>query len=332
MNNDIRPSIFYLITMILLCLMQTQCATIAANKPFHAPIPRPKLIQNQFSNTMTWTDKSESNNGFQRITLELEDSPEQILTKDKDNDEANNPIILDFYRCATSQQQPALLISPILGGKNRVASHFARYFSKHGYHCIVVHRPKDITRNTSTIEQLEHRLHDAVTRDRAALDWLCQQPGVNPDAIGSFGVSYGGIKNVILAGVDDRLKTNIFALAGAEMRSLISNSNHKKLRNIKTIIKSSTENPKSPELNKIHMEPLQFAPYIDPRTTLLILARFDHTVPRANGEILRQALGFPRTVYIPSGHYSAAIFTRMIGLPYLESKTREFFDKHLKTQ
>ena len=338
MNNDIRPSIFYLMTIIILCLMQTQCATISANKPFRAPITRPEWIEKEFTNTLTWADKSEQNNGFKRITLELRDASEQVLT-DSDN-EMNNPIILDYYRCSSLKPQPALLISPILGGKNWVASHFARYFSKHGYHCIVVHRPKDITKNTTTLEQLQKKLHDAVIRDRVALDWLCEQPGINRHAIGSFGVSYGGIKNAILAGVDNRLKANIFALAGADMTSLISNSNHKKLRNIKKIIKNiSTPNTtesridhlKSAETDKIQVEPIQFAPYIDPSKTLLILARFDHTVPRANGEILRQALGFPRTVYIPSGHYSAALFTGMFGLPYLESKTREFFDKHLKT-
>ncbi|MBN2327570.1 MAG: hypothetical protein JXR73_10490, partial [Candidatus Omnitrophica bacterium] len=170
--------------------------------------------------------------------------------------------------------------------------------------------------------------------DRAALDWLCRQTCVDTDALGSFGVSYGAIKNTVLAGVDERLKANIFALAGADLAAIITHSNHKILKRLKDYIgKNGGESDEQIEemiRSVIQTEPLRFAPYIDPKTTLLILARGDKTTPRANGELLRKALGGPRTVYILSGHYSAAFYTSMFGLPYIETLAREFFDKHLQ--
>jgi len=171
-------------------------------------------------------------------------------------------------------------------------------------------------------------------RDRIALDWLQRQPGVDPNALGSFGISYGGIKNTILAGVDKRLKANIFGLAGAEMATILSQSNLENLAEGR-IIAMEKNGWNLPEFeqdlqSKLRTEPLRFTPYIDPKTTFLILARMDHTVPRKNGELLREALREPKTMYLPTGHYSGALFTGIAIYPYIENKALAFFDKHLK--
>jgi len=279
------------------------CATIARDPFYQGPYQRPDEWAESFAYSIPWTPKQEDKGGYYQIVLERK-SDSQTLEKQ---------IVMDYYPCKDSERGPAILISPILGGKNEVASHFARYFSRRGYHCLIVHRPKDLTRDLETIQQLDRRLREAVIRDRMALDWLCAQPEVNQESIGSFGVSYGAIKNVILAGVDPRLKANVFGLAGGDMTSLVVKSNHEVLQRLRDGVpeteRVSIEKGVTNWREVIEMEPLRFAPYIDPRTTLLILARNDHTVPRSNGEKLRKSLGYPRTVYLPCAHYSAAVLT-----------------------
>ncbi|MGC9329591.1 MAG: alpha/beta hydrolase family protein [Candidatus Hinthialibacter sp.] len=323
MKNHFTSRIFGVYVFLALWL-PAGCATIARDPYYQGPFERPPQHQEFFTTQTAWEAAAKKNDEYEEIFLTPRDHSDQP------------PIIMDFYRAPGSEKQPALLISPILGGKNRVASHFARYFSRRGYHCLIVHRPKDLTRDLTELKQLDMRLQQAVARDRAALDWLCLQTCVDRDALGSFGVSYGAIKNTALAGVDERLKANIFALAGADLATIITHSNHKILKRLKDYLHengcATNEQIEERIRNVIKTEPLRFAPFIDPKTTLLILARCDKTTPRANGELLRKALGTPRTVYILSGHYSAAFYTSMVGLPYIETLAREFFDKHLKNQ
>lgn len=315
--------IFRFILVSWIALIGSGCASIAPDTLYRGPFPRPDWIQKEFSDPTVWIASQEKKDSFQQI----------VLTPKNPLETGQNPILMEFYPSPGSTPKPAILISPILGGKNREASHFARYLSQRGYHCLVVHRPKDLTRDLQELNQLDDRLRQAVIRDRAALDWLCEQPFVNKNAIGSFGISYGGIKNVILAGVDERLKANVIALAGADMASITTGSNNKVMRRLLETLhrmgKTTDAEVEKEIRDTIHAEPLRFAPYIDPDRTLLILARGDRTVPRANGEILRKALGSPRTIYLPCGHYSAALFTGMFGLPYVECVMKEFFDKQL---
>ncbi|MFB3787966.1 MAG: alpha/beta hydrolase family protein [bacterium] len=321
---------FHLFLISGLFLFQGGCASIPLNPHASAPSPRPEIHQAVFSAAREWTAQPgpwESDR--RRVTLIPDGaSPGGNLSG------GEAPILVDYFPCLDHQRHPGLLISPILGGRNRVADHFAQHFARHGYHCAVVHRPRDLTRDIQSPGQLDERLRMAVIRDRVALDWLSRQPEVDPGALGSFGISYGGIKNTVLAGVDRRLKANVIALAGGDLPSILSHSN---LPNLRDLFHRYAENnhltpPQAEQQLRaaLQTEPLRFTPYIDPRTTLLILARMDHTVPRRNGELLREALGYPRTIYLPTGHYSAVLFTGMAGYPYIESKVLDFLDRILK--
>ena len=321
MKNRFHVGLFRTILSAACLSMFSGCAMISQNKLYQGPFERPDWLEDGFDNSLDWIPSTEEKNGFQQITL----------SSRVDGQGFQSTVVMDYYRCDEPGKRPAILVSPILGGKNRVSSHFARYLSKRGFHCMVVHRPKDLTNDLNDLQQLDDRLRHAVIRDRAALDWLCGRDEVDVSAIGAFGVSYGGIKNVILAGVDSRLKANVFALAGADMAKLVTHSNHKVLKRLRTFLEENGANSNK-EMEEairetIRAEPLRFAPYVDPDSTLLILARADRTVPRENGEILRRALGYPKTLYIPCAHYSAALFTGMFGLPYIEQITLEFFER-----
>jgi dipeptidyl aminopeptidase/acylaminoacyl peptidase len=49
--------------------------------------------------------------------------------------------------------------------------------------------------------------------ERRVLDWLLQQPGIDPKRIACVGHSYGGIAGGVLAGVEPRIAA--FVLSGA---------------------------------------------------------------------------------------------------------------------
>ena len=56
----------------------------------------------------------------------------------------------------------------------------------------------------------------------------------------------------------------------------------------------------------------------------MVLARRDDSVPYEKQRELREALGYPEAVFLPSGHASAAVY-----LFYLRSRALDFFDRSL---
>jgi hypothetical protein len=59
-------------------------------------------------------------------------------------------------------------------------------------------------------------------------------------------------------------------------------------------------------------DPAILARFVDPRSVLMFVARWDETVPTRNQQLLRDALGRPLTYDMPSGHYSSIAFTPFI--------------------
>ncbi len=319
---------FLKISLIAIALIfYHNCATVSMKSPQTTVSEPSEELLDYYRYPGNWKILwIEGHKAFDRIRIQLSET----------NDSKQSPLIMDFFECLDEGSHPGLLISPILGGRNKVSYHFARYFSEHGYHCIVVQRPPDLKADVTNPKEFENRIRNAVIRDRVALEWLSQQPEVDGDFLGSFGISYGGIKNVVLAGIDDRLKANVFALSGGDLASIFMTSNEDKLVEIREQLMEQYQwdlNRTEEELRRIFVtEPLSFAPYVDPANTLLILSRMDATVPRENGELLREALGYPKTIYIPAGHYSAALYTGMILFPFIETQTLSFLDKHLQTE
>ncbi len=319
---------FRWLNLVIRCVpvLLAGCATVGMDESYRGAQERKVEDMALFQYSHQWEELSNDTYDGGRKRVEI--------TWPGREEKQHPPLVLDYYPCKSGGYQPGLLISPIMGGSNKIAKHFAVYLSKRGYHCMVVHRPPNFFEGIEYPKVIDSLLRMAVIRDRMALDWLCQREEVDSSRLGSFGVSYGGIKNVILAGVEPRLKVNIFALAGGDLASLFMQSNLEELEAFRQrLIEKEGIDLKSFERDMrklIKAEPLKFAPYIDARRTLLILARMDHTVPRRNGELLREALGYPRTVYIPAGHYSTALYTGMVYNPYLDTLVHQFFDEHLK--
>ena len=90
---------------------------------------------------------------------------------------------------------------------------------------------------------------------------------------------------------------------------------------------------------QIKSDPKNYASHIDARNTLMILAVFDEVVKFHNGMKLRNEIGNPRTVFIPAGHLTSALFTQVYPMlmpdervclfpfDYIESEAIAFYDE-----
>jgi len=144
MNTIFHSKKITLKWIVAVCWILSGCATIDENHSALPPAPRPDYLVNEYTANYTYhsVETKEGPMGSTRVVLNV---PKE------------DPILINWFRSEGDQPKPALIVSPILGGKNRIANHFAKYFSEHGYHSMVVHRPED----------LKEDIYDAIALDKS---------------------------------------------------------------------------------------------------------------------------------------------------------------------
>jgi hypothetical protein len=70
----------------------------------------------------------------------------------------------------------------------------------------------------------------------------------------------------------------------------------------------------------IDTDPLALAPYVDAEDVLLVMTRTDLIVPFEAQQALRQSLGEPEALYLPTGHRTSVFY-----FPLMRSSAYDFF-------
>jgi len=229
---------------------------------------------------------------------------------------------------AQTGRRPAILFSPILGGDYPLERGLCRFFANHGLHVALVHRKTLKVSPDQDAAHLELLLRQGILRNRQIVDWMETHPEVDPNRMGSFGISMGGIANTITAAVDHRLRCHVIALAGGSIADILRTSHdtlltkprrrylaHQHL-DLETMHRILTET--------LRTDPLRLAPYIDARQASWTIALLDRTIGTANALRLWRAAGKPAVTFIPAGHYTAYLY-----LPAIKYQSLRFFNKQL---
>jgi dienelactone hydrolase len=232
-------------------------------------------------------------------------------------------IKLEFYVQKKAGKFPTVLILPISGGVDFSVRGFAKLFASNGFNCAVVHNRHVDLDDTETAEEVENYFRQTVLDNRQILDYLVEREEVDGNKLGCLGLSLGGIRASMIAGVDERLKCTVIGLAGGSIADITLLSKEKDIRDY---IEELLDMGISPEIihselsEKVITDPLRLAKYADARDVLMFTAMFDQVVPRKCGDQLREAMGKPEAVYFLSGHYGSFLY-----LPYAEWKSLSFF-------
>lgn len=234
-------------------------------------------------------------------------------------------IKVDFYVQKKAGKFATILVLPIANGVDFCAKGFARHFTSNGLNCAIVHNRHVDIDDIQNAEYVEDYLRQTVLDGRQILDYLGERKEVDSDKFGCLGMSLGGIRASIVAGVDERIKCCVVGLAGGSMADITFLS---ELKEVKRYIKGLAERGISPETihaevsDKIITDPLKLAEYADAREILMYVAMFDRVIHRQCGDKLWEAAGKPETVYFLSGHFTSLLF-----LPYAEHDSLNFFKK-----
>jgi dienelactone hydrolase len=224
--------------------------------------------------------------------------------------------------------RPAVVISPILGGKNEVAEILARSLALRGFHAGVVLRAETYFDAQQPDNRMERVMRTAIVDRRRTVDWLSGLPGVDPQRIGGLGVSMGGIGNSVLAAVEPRIQAVVIVMAGADLGDIMIHSEERRIGRFvaERALQGLAPAPLRDEIRRaIISDPLHLAKHVDARRTLFVQTQYDRSVPTANQELLFEALGRPRRILVPTGHYTSGLYG-----PYLIARAIGFLEEQLR--
>ena len=265
------------------------------------------------------------------VTLQEEKRAYRIydVSMDPGVDESgdDSPVTLEFYMPDGTESAPVILVLPILNGQKDLVRPFATHFAKHGYAAVIV----DTLQRRTLLEDLIHpeeAIRRTVMRHRRVLDWIEAQPGLDANRIGVFGASLGGFNALYLAALDDRVRAVVPALVAGDLPYVMTHSNERRI--VEAVEGAQAElSMNADELEayldeKLVTDLLTVAPYVDPGRILMVIAKRDKAVPYEKQVELREALGSPEAIYLPTGHVTTAAY-----IFYLRSRARRFFDRKL---
>lgn len=242
-----------------------------------------------------------------------------------EGDHDDTLISFEFYEQRSQGPSPVVMFLPILNGQKHLMRPFARYFASHGYSAVIVDNVQRKTLLEDIIDP-EPAIRRTIQRHRRVIDWIETRPDLDRSRIGVFGASLGGFNALFLAAVDDRVSAVVPALAGGSLAEVLVTSNEHRIRLAVDDVRDELGLDDAQLLDylqeKIQTDTLVLGRHIHADRVLMVLAKHDDAVPYERQLELRRTMAEPESITLPTGHISAGAY-----LPYLQSKTLEFFER-----
>ncbi|MEW6490611.1 MAG: hypothetical protein AB1578_22200, partial [Thermodesulfobacteriota bacterium] len=224
---------------------------------------------------------------------------------------------------AAGRRVPAVVILPISKGDSQ-AEAIGEFLSAYGFACLRMVTPREVLavdRSPEPVEEFRRRFRAYVAAVLGAVEWMAARPQVDPQRLGLVGISFGAVAGAVVSGVEPRIRASALLLGGGDLAGIFLSSEDRLVRRVRFRLEEHT-GASGRELEGLlreelrFVEPLSYAPGLDPERVLLVNAAFDRVIARPHTLALWKAAGKPRLYLVPSGHYTAIAF-----LPYASRLT-----------
>ncbi len=244
-------------------------------------------------------------------------------------DDLDTPVQFEWWRSLRAPPvAPAVVVTPILGGGRSLAVGHCEDLTAAGLHAVLVERGTRVLARHWEVEEVEAFLRRGVAARLAVVDWLAARPDVDPDGLGAFGISMGGLLTTVLLAIEPRLRAGVIALAGGDVASIIRESTEGRLvtwREERAAALGLSQAALEQRLRAaLPSDPGQLAPYVGAERVLCVTTRWDQVVRPRNQQLLWARLGRPERLDLPAGHYGAIVF-----LPHVMAQAVEFLAARL---
>ncbi len=209
---------------------------------------------------------------------------------------------------------PTVVVFPIRAGSHVVSEALAKALVNRGYAAIWLERRRplfgeDDERAPGDLAAFAADLENFVIDARRLIGWLATRPEVDPQRIATAGVSLGGILAATTLAQEPRASAGFFVMAGGGLSEILRDSQDGDVVQFRERGIEARAFADAEELARRArpltdpVDPLTWADRIDPARVLLISARFDEVIAPDRTRALWQALGRPRWLVVPTGHY-----------------------------
>lgn len=243
------------------------------------------------------------------------------------------PFPFELYLPEGNGRFPLICITPILGrllffDDLILERHLARFLSGQGFATAVVERPFFDFKAGGGIEQVQDYLQGSVDRNQKVLDFLLTREEIDPRRIGTLGMSFGAVVNCLWAACDPRPNAHVFIVAGGNLAEVFTTSWDPMVRGYLRIVSKGAglkgEELKAALKKTFCPDPLEVCGSIPKEKVFMLLGLFDLVIRFRYGRALWEALGKPKTLFLPLGHY-----TMIPALPILKWPVARFFKQKL---
>ncbi len=259
------------------------------------------------------------------VALSLVTFPSPVKTKY----EVNNTVHCEYYCPTTLGKHPACVVLHILGGDFPLSRTFATALAHRGVAALFVIMPyygprRPAEANVRMVSpdpnQTVAGMTQAVKDIRYAAAWLAEQPEVDRDQLGIFGISLGGITAALAGAAEPRFHKICPVLAGGGIDAVIweSKEPHAVDARRRWLAAGGSRDSLIETLKTV--DPACYGDCVRGRTVLMLNASHDEVIPKKCTESLWQAFGRPEIHWYDAGHYSA-----MWHIADAMAKVTEFF-------
>ncbi len=205
---------------------------------------------------------------------------------------------------------PTVVVYPILAGSHIVSEGLSKALVRRGFAVARLER-KDLELDNPerTLRDVRQALHSAVIDGRRLLDWLETLPEVDPQRLAAAGVSMGGIQALLLSAADSRVRGGFYLMVGGGLPQILWESTERPVRTFRDNLiqrRGLDSREAFEELAREEtwiVDPLSHANRLEPERVMMASGRFDRVIRPETSEALWEALGSPRWIRLPIGHY-----------------------------
>jgi hypothetical protein len=209
---------------------------------------------------------------------------------------------------------PAVVAFEILDGPHDVSEALAKALVRRGYAVArLERRPLDLAHQNNAMV-VRDRMREGVIDARRMLDWLVTHPKIDATRIAAAGVSVGSLQALLLTACDPRIRGGFYVLTGGDLPKMFFDSTERPVRQFRDrMMAANGWTTRQQFIAGVRplteaVDPLTYAPYLDPTKLMIASGRFDHVIPSSRAQELFEALGRPRWYKLPCGHYSVFPF------------------------
>jgi dienelactone hydrolase len=207
--------------------------------------------------------------------------------------------------------RPLVLLVPILSGGDSLMQILAGQLAGRGYAAGYCERAGSAMRPPQHGPDLELLFRRTVVQNRMLLAWARTSPLVRGQEAFVLGISMGGMVGTVLTAVEPDVRAAVLCLAGGDLGDLVLHSREGRVLSWidwRRSEEGAGRGEIETELRRsLLSDPARLAPYVTTERVLMVSALFDDVVPARNQDLLWEGLGRPRRMFVPTGHYTAAL-------------------------